>query len=99
MNETVIMDADGASLVVPGPPPERQKSRSRKYRNAYQRAYFGTVSACLPRPVKEAFRDACRRCGMTQHAVLAGWVESWLEISGRYPADEMAALGAVVVEE
>jgi hypothetical protein len=36
---------------------------------------------------------------MTQHAVLAGWVESWLEISGRYPADEVAALGAVVVEE
>ena len=87
-----LVDADGASLAVPGPPPEeQQKSRSRAYRRAYQRAYYATVSACLPRPVKEAFRDACRKFGRTQHSVLAEWVECWLETCGFYPAEMVAA--------
>jgi hypothetical protein len=90
--ETVIVDCDGASLAVPGPPPvEQQKSRTKAYRRAYQRAYYGTVSACLPRPVKEAFRDACRKFGRTQHSVLAEWVECWLETCGYYPAEVVAA--------
>ena len=92
MSEPAVMDAGGASLVVPGPPQKRQKSRTRSYRRAYHRAYYGTVSACLPRPVKEAFRDACQRLGRTQHSVIAEWVVCWLETGGNYPAAEVAAL-------
>lgn len=94
MGKVVIANPGGASLVVPGPPAEeRQKSRTRAYRRAYHRTYYATVSACLPRPVKMAFRDACRECGMTQHAVLARWVEGWLDANGLYPDAEMVALG------
>lgn len=57
----------------------RQKSRSQAYRRAYQRAHFGTVSACLPRPEKEAFREACRKMGKTQHQVVAELVAEWME--------------------
>lgn len=91
-SETVIVDEDGASLAVPGQPPEeQQKSRSKAYRRAYHRAYYATVSACLPRPVKEAFRDACRKFGRTQHSVIAEWVMCWLETCGFYPAELVAA--------
>lgn len=80
---SAIVDYDGASVVVPGPPAEEpQKSRTKAYRRAYQRAHYGTVSACLPRLVKEAFRDACQVLGKTQHEVLADWVMCWLETSG-----------------
>lgn len=55
-----------------------QESRSRAYRAAYHRAHYGTVSACLPRPEKEAFREACRAEGKTQHEVLAELVAEWM---------------------
>lgn len=53
-------------------------SRSREYRTAYHKAHYGTVSACLPRPEKEAFREACRAEGKTQHEVLAELVAEWM---------------------
>lgn len=55
-----------------------QKSRTKAYRAAYHRAHYGTVSACLPRPEKEAFREACRAEGKTQHEVLADLVAEWM---------------------
>lgn len=66
-----------------------QKSRSKAYRRAYQRAHYATVSACLTKPEKEAFREACRRENRTQHAVIAELVADWMVMQGvfEYPAE------------
>lgn len=55
-----------------------QKSRTRAYRRAYQRTHYATVSACITRPEKEAFRDACRRVGKSQHEVISDLVAEWM---------------------
>lgn len=99
MGNIVFQDEDGSTIAVPGPPPEAgQRSRGRAYRRAYQRTYFGTVSACLPRPVKDAFRDACRKAGMSPHAVIAEWVETWLELNDIFPFDTPMPPGCVIEE-
>lgn len=71
----------GASPAIPAEA-GLQKSRSRGYRRAYHRAHYGTVSACLTRPEKAAFQEACRRLGVTQHAVIAELVADWMVLQG-----------------
>lgn len=36
----------------------------------YQRQHFATISANVPRPFKDEFRQACQTAGTTMHAVL-----------------------------
>jgi hypothetical protein len=60
------------------------KSRSKEYRRMYHRAYYATVSACLPRPEKEAFKDACRRENKTQHEVIAELIADWMVMHGSF---------------
>ena len=62
-----------------GTPAGVRESRIKAYRKAHHRAHYGTVSACLPRPEKEAFRAACRREGKTQHEVISMLVAEWME--------------------
>ena len=65
----------GGASPAPKPVP---KSRSKAYRRAYHRACYATISACIPRPEKEAFQEACRRHGRTQHAIIAELVANWM---------------------
>lgn len=58
------------------------ESKEPYYRRAYQRAFFGTISACVPVEFKREFRRVCQAEGTTVNTVLYAMAKTWLDERG-----------------